>query len=60
MGELIYAKEQQELICPYDSLAFKIENGLALMLIDAAREISTEEKDKIRSKRKNQRKGDGF
>ncbi|WP_293008771.1 Trm112 family protein [Nitrosomonas sp.] len=41
-GPLIYKKEDQELICKPDRLAFAIKDGIPVMLEDEARRISDE------------------
>jgi uncharacterized protein YbaR (Trm112 family) len=40
---LIYRKEEQELICKADRLAYKIEDGIPVMLADEARKLNPEE-----------------
>ena len=42
-SSLRYNKEAQELICKADRLAFPIQDGIPVMLEDAARTISDEE-----------------
>ena len=42
-SSLRYNKEAQELICKADRLAFPIQDGIPVMLEDAARKISDEE-----------------
>ena len=42
---LIYKKEEQELICKADHLAFPIRDGIPVMLEEEARELSNEEID---------------
>jgi uncharacterized protein YbaR (Trm112 family) len=42
-SSLRYNKEAQELICKADRLAFPIQDGIPVMLEDAARNISDEE-----------------
>jgi uncharacterized protein YbaR (Trm112 family) len=46
-SRLIYKKEQQELICKADRLAFAIQDGIPVMLEDEARRISLEEYDAL-------------
>ncbi len=46
-GELVYQKEAAELICKFDRLAFPIRDDMPVMLSDEAREISSEERDKL-------------
>ncbi len=41
-GPLIYKKDDQELICKPDRLAFAIKDGIPVMLEDEARRISGE------------------
>lgn len=43
-GELIYKKEQQELFCKADGLAFPIRDGIPVMLENEARTLSVDEK----------------
>jgi uncharacterized protein YbaR (Trm112 family) len=42
-GPLIYNKEQQELICKADRLAYPIRDDIPVMLEEEAREIPAEE-----------------
>lgn len=42
-GPLIYRKEDQELVCKVDRLAYRIENDIPVMLADEARSIPPEE-----------------
>lgn len=44
---LVYQKAAQELICRADRLAFKIEDGIPVMLADEARKLTAEEAEKI-------------
>ena len=44
---LVYQKAAQELICKADRLAFKIEDGIPVMLADEARKLSAEEAEKL-------------
>ncbi|ALQ50714.1 Trm112 family protein [Nitrosomonas ureae] len=39
-GPLIYKKEDKELICKPDRMAFAIKDGIPVMLADEARRIS--------------------
>lgn len=43
-GELIYKKDQNELICRGDGLAFPIRDDIPVMLETEARTLSTDEK----------------
>lgn len=38
-GQLVYDQINQELICYQSKLAYKIKDGIAIMLIDEARKI---------------------
>lgn len=42
-GSLVYRKEQQELICKLDRLAFPIRDDIPVMLEDEARALPAEE-----------------
>ncbi len=42
-GPLVYRKDQQELICKPDRLAYPIRDGIPVMLEDEARKLSAEE-----------------
>ncbi|MDH4234391.1 MAG: Trm112 family protein [Gallionella sp.] len=44
---LVYQKAAQELICKADRLAFKIEDGIPVMLADEARKLGAEEAEKV-------------
>ena len=44
---LVYKKSAQELICKADRLAYKIEDGIPVMLVDEARKLTPEEAEKI-------------
>lgn len=46
-SSLIYNKEQKELICKADRLAFPIRDDIPVMLEDEARAISLEEYDAL-------------
>ncbi len=46
-SSLVYLKASQELICKADRLAFKIEDGIPVMLADEARKLTAEEIEKI-------------
>ncbi len=45
---MLYRKEEQELICKADNLAFPIRDGIPVMLEDEARQLSFEEADALR------------
>ena len=47
-GSLVYKKEQKELICKRDLLAYRIEEGVPIMLEEEARALSDEELAKLR------------
>ena len=42
-GPLVYKKEDRELICKADRLAFRIENDIPVMLADEARAVPADE-----------------
>ncbi len=44
---LIYKKEQQELICKADRLAFPIRDDIPVMLEDEARKLTLQEYDAL-------------
>lgn len=46
-GELIYKKEEQELVCKADRLAYPIRDGIPVMLDDEARKLGLEEYDAL-------------
>jgi len=52
-SELVYKKDEQELICKADRLAFPIHDGIPVMLENEARKISLEEYDALSSHRSN-------
>jgi uncharacterized protein YbaR (Trm112 family) len=50
-GPLIYDKSKQELISLQAGLAYRIDDGIPVMLEEEARQLSAEEVDAWRSKR---------
>jgi uncharacterized protein YbaR (Trm112 family) len=46
---LVYDKSAQELLCKADRLAFPVRDGIPVMLEVDARELSTEEIDKLKN-----------
>lgn len=44
---LVYHKAEQELICRADRLAYKIDDGIPVMLVDEARKLTAEEAEQI-------------
>jgi len=44
---LIYKQEVEELLCKADRLAFPVRDGIPVMLVDEARELSNEEVDAL-------------
>jgi hypothetical protein len=42
-GKLEYKRPQQELICRFDKLAYPIRDGVPVMLIEEARQVTLEE-----------------
>ncbi len=47
-SSLIYKKQEQELICKADGLAFPIRDDIPVMLQDEARELSFDEVDALK------------
>lgn len=47
-GDLHYNKQDKELICFLDRLAYPIRDDVPVMLSNEARQISTEERDQYR------------
>lgn len=45
-GELVFRREQAELICFADALAYPVRDGIPVMLPEEARELSAEEREK--------------
>lgn len=45
-GPLVYRREQQELICKVDRLAYPVRDDIPVMLEDEARELAAEEEVK--------------
>jgi uncharacterized protein YbaR (Trm112 family) len=45
---LIYRKAEKELICKADRLAFRIEDGIPVMLADEARKLTPEEAEALK------------
>lgn len=43
-GELKHDKEQNELVCKFDGLAFPVRDGIPVMLEGEARTLSTDER----------------
>ena len=44
---LVYKKSAQELICKADRLAYRIEDGIPVMLVDEARKLTPEEAEAL-------------
>lgn len=42
-GKLLHDKKRSELICPVDRLAFPIQEGIPMMLVDDARKLPANE-----------------
>lgn len=42
-GKLNYNKEQEELVCKFDRLAYPIREGIPVLLSTEAREVSSDE-----------------
>ncbi len=49
-SELLYRREQQELMCLADRLAYPIRDGIPVMLEVEARRISLEEYDVLKAR----------
>lgn len=47
-SQLVYHKEAQELICRADRLAFRVQDGIPVMLADEARTLTPEEAEQLR------------
>ena len=47
-GPLDYLKDEQELVCKADRLAYPIRDGIPVMLDEEARSMSAEEVDVLR------------
>lgn len=47
-GKLVYAAEQNELVCCFDRLAFPINENIPVMLESEARELSSAEVEALR------------
>ena len=45
---LVYRKAEQELVCKADRLAFRIKDGIPVMLADEARKMTAEEVEQLR------------
>ncbi|HGX93375.1 MAG TPA: Trm112 family protein [Candidatus Tenderia sp.] len=45
-GPLVYLKQQQELVCKADRLAYPIRDDIPVMLEDEARQLSADEEIK--------------
>lgn len=46
-GELVYKKNEKELICKFDRLAYPIRDEIPIMLETDAREMTTEEVESL-------------
>ncbi len=47
-GSLLYQREQAELVCKFDRLAFPIKDEIPVMLEDEARKCTLEEIEQLR------------
>ena len=43
-GKLVYSREEEELICRNDAMAFPIREGIPVMLSEEARTLTTDER----------------
>lgn len=50
-GPLVLLREERELVCKADRLAFPLRDGIPVMLEDEARAMSAEEVETIRKRR---------
>ncbi len=50
-GPLDYLRDEQELVCKGDRLAFPVRDGIPVMLEDEARAMSAEEVEAVRKRR---------
>ncbi|AUN94410.1 MAG: Trm112 family protein [Azoarcus sp.] len=50
-GPLDYLRDEQELVCKGDRLAFPVRDGIPVMLEDEARVMSAEEVEAVRKRR---------
>lgn len=48
-GKLVHYTEQNELVCRGEQLAYPISEGIPVLIADKARELSTEELEKVPS-----------
>lgn len=48
-GELIWNQDKTELVCCGEQLAYPVENGIPALLASAAREVSVDELEQIKS-----------
>jgi uncharacterized protein YbaR (Trm112 family) len=46
-GKLLYGKSTQELICRTQRLAYPIKEGIPVMMVDKARQLSLEEYERL-------------
>ncbi|ACV26786.1 Trm112 family protein [Kangiella koreensis] len=46
-GDLVYKKDNNELICRFDKLAYPIRDDIPVMLEEEARTVSSEELDAL-------------
>ena len=58
-GELIYRKDEQELICKADRLAYPIREEIPVMLESEARRLSLEEYDALHARHSSGAVGNG-
>ncbi|GAB5498222.1 MAG: Trm112 family protein [Pseudohongiellaceae bacterium] len=47
-GDLLYQREDQELVCLVDGLAYPIKDDVPVMLPKEARELGLDERDQLR------------
>ncbi len=49
-GTLRYRKDPEELICRGDRLAYPVRDGIPVMLVEEARELSLEDLDRLEAR----------
>ncbi len=48
-GKLVWCKDKQELVCRGDKLAFPVKNDIPMLLTNAARTLSNDELEQVKS-----------
>ena len=47
-GKLDYIKSQQKLICKFDRLSYKVDDGIPVLLADKAEQLTAEQIDALK------------